>query len=223
MSNGFDRLARPYRWMEYLTFGRALQRCRCQCLPNLGETRHALVLGDGDGRFTARLLARAPHANVHAVDASPAMLRALRRRCKTAGTEDRVTTHLADLSRRLPQALQDCRFDLVATHFFLDCLTTAEVESLADRVKPLLSLDARWILSEFNIPASGFRLPARLLVRLLYLGFRLLTGLRTQQLPDYRAALLRTGFERLQTVQTLGGVLVSEVWVVRRQNWSPES
>ena len=56
----FDLIARPYRWLEYLTFGPALARCRNHFLPQLTDRRAALVLGDGDGRFLARLLAPTP-------------------------------------------------------------------------------------------------------------------------------------------------------------------
>src|SRR6185437_1080687 len=54
----FDRLARVYRWMEWLSFGPYLSRCRRAFLPQLRDARRALVLGDGDGRFTAALLRR---------------------------------------------------------------------------------------------------------------------------------------------------------------------
>ena len=62
----FDRLARLYRWMEYLTFGPWLQRCRSAFLGGIANSRRALVLGDGDGRFTARLLADCPAIRIDA-------------------------------------------------------------------------------------------------------------------------------------------------------------
>ena len=56
----FDRLARIYRWMELVTFGPLLGRCRYRFLEQLCNCRTALLLGDGDGRFAARLLAANP-------------------------------------------------------------------------------------------------------------------------------------------------------------------
>lgn len=41
----FDWIARPYRWMEYATFGRALERCRNRFLTELRDCRSALALG----------------------------------------------------------------------------------------------------------------------------------------------------------------------------------
>jgi SAM-dependent methyltransferase len=116
----FNRLAGPYRWMERLTFGPCLAWCRFAFLARAASCRHALVLGDGDGRFAARLLRANPHIHIDAVDASSSMLRALN---ENAGPHAaRVRTHLADARQWHPAA--GSPYDLVVTHFFLDCLTT---------------------------------------------------------------------------------------------------
>src|SRR5262249_30449875 len=90
----FGRLARVYRWMEWFNFGPFLWRCRCAFLGMLGKRRAALVLGDGDGRFTARLLRESAHITIDAVDASEAMLSEMRRRTGTSSS--RVQTYLSD-------------------------------------------------------------------------------------------------------------------------------
>ena len=210
----FDRLAAPYRWMEYLSFGRALERCRFHFLPLLAGRRRALVLGDGDGRFTARLLAEHPAISVHAIDGSPAMLAALTRRAAHAA--DRLTTELADL-RHWPAKEQPSSSstapDLIVTHFFLDCLATDEVTALALRLRRLAAEDALWIISEFAIPARGWMRPvAASLVAALYRAFGLLTGLGPQRLPAYSAALTRAGWQRIEDHPRLHGLLVSELW-----------
>jgi hypothetical protein len=51
----FNRLARFYRWMELVSFGPWLCWCRCAFVGEVSACRYALILGDGDGRFTARL------------------------------------------------------------------------------------------------------------------------------------------------------------------------
>ena len=69
----FDRLAGVYRWMEWLSFGPHLGRCRRAFLLEMTESRRALVLGDGDGRFTAALLRQNKAIQVDAVDVSQAL------------------------------------------------------------------------------------------------------------------------------------------------------
>lgn len=204
----FNRLARVYRWLEWFTFGPILGKCRSTYLAEMKNRRAALVIGDGDGRFTARLLKQNPHIAVDAVDVSDAMLRRLKQRAgRHAG---RVRTHLADA--RQVQLARD-KFDLIATHFFLDCLTTVEVESLAKRLHKSITSDGAWVVSEFAIPENWYgRLIARPVVTALYLAFGCLTGLAIRELPRHREALQRAGFVLTGQRKRLSGLLVSELW-----------
>jgi hypothetical protein len=47
-------------------------------------------------------------------------------------------------------------YDLVVTHFSLDCLTTEEVRSLAATLRAAVSPSARWVVSEFALPEGWF-------------------------------------------------------------------
>lgn len=207
----FDHLAGVYRWLEFGAFGPYLSRRRNACLSELGHCRRALVLGDGDGRFTARLLAVNPHVRVDAVDVSAAMLRALVRR---AGPQaERIRTYRANARDWQPPPAT-C-YDVVATHFFLDCLSTEEVRCLAATLRTALAPAALWVVSEFAVPAGSFgRLVARPVVGLLYWIFGRLTGLRIDRLPDHRAALQSAGFVLLRRQASLGGLLASELWTL---------
>lgn len=206
----FDRIAAPYRWLEYLTFGPALTRCRNHFLPALADRRRALIFGDGDGRFTARLLASNPHLQADAVDFSPGMLTLLTRRAHAAHptSATRLHTHIADARHFVPTS----RYDLVVTHFFLDCLTEPELHALAARLQPHLTATSVWVISDFRLPTGAVRLPAQALVRSLYFAFRVLTGLRTARLPDHAAALTSIGLTRTAQHLSLGGILTTELW-----------
>ncbi len=208
----FDRIARPYRWLEYLTLGPLLQRCRLHFLPRLLQTRRALLLGDGDGRFLAQLLARSPQLHADAVDLSPAMLHLLRQRAVAASptASRRLQTHQANALTFEPAGA----YDLVVTHFFLDCLTEPELDRLTSRLAPHLTPGSLWLLSDFRIPpaAGPLNLLARLLVRALYLAFRLLTGLRVTRLPDHAPFLRRIGLVPIARHHLLFGTLTTELW-----------
>jgi ubiquinone/menaquinone biosynthesis C-methylase UbiE len=210
----FNRLARFYLWMEAATFGPWLWWCRCAWLYEPGsliladrESR-ALVLGDGDGRFTARLLRAYPRIHVDAVDASPAMLQSL---LKRAGPNaPRLRVHLADARSFQPPAPP---YDLIVTHFFLDCLTTAEVQLLGETLRRSATPQTRWLVSEFAVPPGWFgAVLARPLVRLLYVAFGRLTGLAVRELPNHQAALSQSGFTLLRQKTWLFGLLTSELW-----------
>ena len=61
--------------------------------------------------------------------------------------------------------------------------------------------------------------PSRALVRALYLAFRILTGLRTRELPNHAAALTAAGFTLTAQHQSLAGLLTSQLW----ESSSPEA
>jgi SAM-dependent methyltransferase len=208
--HNFDRVARIYRWAEYLSLGPLLERTREHYLPQLRHRRHALALGDGDGRFLARLLQQNPTLQATAVDTSAAMLHQLRARCHFA--EGRLQTMQASAL----ETSADAQTDLIITHFFLDCLTQTEVETLTTRLAAQVSSGALWLVSDFAIPTGPILHPiAALYIRTLYFAFKLLTGLQTSHLPDPQTALTQAGFERIARHERLFGILYTELW--RRQ------
>ncbi|HEY0786978.1 MAG TPA: class I SAM-dependent methyltransferase [Acidobacteriaceae bacterium] len=214
---GFDRVARLYSWLEYLAFGRQLERCRSAQMPSMLHARHALVLGDGDGRFTTQLLRRNPTVHVVAIDASPAMLALLAARVQRAGASARVTLLAGDVVALLgstsPPPPLHCapgdRFDLLVSHFLLDCLSPDEVTSLVAGVLPLVVPGTPWVISEFATPSPW----TRLVVHVLYRSFRLLASLRVQRIPPYQQALRQQGFVPAAHRRLLGGLLCSSVWL----------
>ncbi len=212
VSPNFDPLARIYRWMEYLSFGPMLERCRFRFVTQCRDAQNALILGDGDGRFTARLVSIHANIQIDAVDASTAMLAQLRGRVDRVSPQasQQVRTVHDDLRRFSPAGTD---YDLVASHFFLDCLTDDEVEDLIERISPCLTPRARWLVSEFAIPRAGlWRICGRWLIRFLYFAFAKMTHLQVQQLPDYASALARHGFQRREQAHFLRGLLVAEIW-----------
>jgi ubiquinone/menaquinone biosynthesis C-methylase UbiE len=209
----FDRIARPYRALEYLTLGKKLEQTRFHFLPQLASARNALVLGDGDGRFLAKLLAENRTIEATAVDGSATMLALLRRRC-SAFTR-RLKTIQTDALVFKPEP--GVSYDLVVSHFFLDCFTAEELDRLLQNLLPALKDGTQWLISDFQIPQSKLHLPALVLVRSLYLAFRLLTGLRVTKLPDYAACLLRAGFECKDRKMFFSGILSTELWELKHR------
>ena len=203
----FDRVARIYRLAEYLSLGPLLQRTRTHFLHDLPPRHQALVLGDGDGRFLARLLAHRPHLSALAVDTSATMLQLLRHRCQPY--IQRVRTLQASALTVTPPP----DTDLIVTHFFLDCLTQSELQTLTQNIAANTAPGTLWLLSDFAIPQRALLRPlAALYIRFLYFAFRILTGLRVTHLPDPQSALTSAGFTRVARHELLCGLLYTEIW-----------
>jgi SAM-dependent methyltransferase len=205
-----DRIAPWYRWLEYFAFGPALTQRRSAFISEVRDARRVLILGDGDGRFTTAFLRENNIADVDSVELSARMLKLSAARLRRHSLESsRIRLCLGD-ARGIPLAGP---YDLIVTHFFLDCFTDSELDALVARITAAATPQARWLVSEFQVPASGWRrIAGALFIRMLYALFRTTTGLQTKRLPAYATTLRSHGFDRLHRIPALGGLLVSELW-----------
>ena len=189
--NTFDRLARPYRLLEWIAFGPLLERARFKHLHRLRGRKRILLLGDGDGRVLARVCALAPDARIDSLDLSKGMLGRAALRLPSADRAHVQFRHEDALQADYPPAT----YDAVTTFFFLDCFTDAQADSLINRLQPALTPDAVWLFADFSEPPRGLtRLRAKTWLRVMYLFFRWQTGLAARRLPDSEALLLKSGF-----------------------------
>ena len=203
-----DLIAPWYRWLEYASFGQALQQRRCHFLPDLGDARKVLMLGEGDGRFLAQFARRNTGAAIDYVDSSAEMGRLAAARVAHIG---RVRCHRRNL---LDHPLPGSGYDMVVTHFFLDCFSQEDVTKVVQAVTAATTPGARWIVSEFREPERGWRRwRARMWVSGLYAAFRLITRLEPRSLPDHGRALREAGFELQEEKIASAGLLISQMWV----------
>lgn len=204
-----DRLAPAYRWFEYAAFGTRLERHRFRFLSEVSDCRRALLLGDGDGRFAARLLNSNPKVNIDSVELSSGMIGQATRRISTAADPARIRFIQQDaLCARLNRA-----YDLVVTNFMLDCLCTPDADRLITSVADTVEDRAFWIVTEFQKPEAVLpRWHANVWLTAMYGFFRIATGLRTCSLPEYHPALHKVGFTLKQAECSMAGLITSELW-----------
>ncbi len=210
---GFDLVAPVYQFLEYTAFGSGLQRRRTHFLERVKSSRFALVLGDGDGRFLEELLAANAAVQVDSVDMSRRMTAIARDRLARrfgSACGERVRFIEADARAvRIPRT----SYDLVATHFFLDCFTDGELAPLVERIANVSAPGACWIVSEFRQPRAGMAaVHARLWLWAMYTFFRVTAGLKTRQLPDYSSMLRSNGFTLIEQNASRFQLIGSELW-----------
>jgi len=210
----FDAVAPWYRTLETLAFGNALQRARIACLDAIGSPRRALIVGEGNGRFLAALLQQHPLTRIDCVDSSERMIELARGHVlRTVPNEmSRVAFFRQDVTSLAPND----RYDLIVTHFLLDCFSTQQVGSIVARLAQTAAPNAIWLLADFRVPETGFaRIHARVWLAAMYRFFRSVARIDARELVDPSPFLRVEGFtlERQQLFRF--GMLKSESW--RRQ------
>lgn len=208
----FDRLAPYYRPMEAVAAGRIMQRCRTSFLAETVGRQRALLVGEGPGRFLVELLRTAPRIEVTVLEQSARMIREAKSRVEKRGLDaSRVEFHAMNALSCTPPAQG---FDLIATHFFLDCFGPEELDVLVGKLGQSATEDARWLLGDFCIPKRGWRrFRARVIHATMYAFFRAATGLSAKRLTPPDPFLQKAGFQRAERRLFSLGLLHSDLWV----------
>ena len=207
----FDLLAPHYRWMEVVLAGEKLQRCRTAFLDEAEAARNVLILGEGNGRFLAECRRRLAKARITCVDQSARMLSLARKRVARLGlSPEQVSFVHADALEWSPP---ENAFDLVVTHFFLDCFRSEQVEEIIRKLSRAATRQSSWLIADFQLPASGWRqCRARLILCMMYLFFRAVTALPARRLTRPDDFLRAHGFILCERKSSEWGLLHSDRW-----------
>jgi len=208
----FDPLAPHYGWMERLLAGRKLQHCRATFLREIPPPRRALVAGQGHGSFVADLLRAHPQVRCTCIDSSSGMLAAARARLREDGLDETSTEFIhADL---LEWSAPEAEFDLIVTHFFLDCFRPEQLERLMPKLSGAAAPKACWLVADFREPPSGpARWRARAILEIMYVFFRWAAALPASQLTPPDPLLERHGFTLGERRTYDWGLIHSDLWI----------
>ncbi len=208
-TSSFDRLASCYRALEWLAFGGALTRVRFHHLAALAGRKRVLILGDGDGRFLARLVKDLPEARIDSVDSSAAMLA---RACKQLSPADAARVNFRHEDAREAR-FEPAAYDAVVTLFFLDCFTVDELQPLFHRLDQALAPGGLWLWADFALPPKGWRrLRARIWLAVLYGFLRWQTGLSARELPETDSLFAAASYFLNDSTAQQAGLLRSAHW-----------
>jgi hypothetical protein len=139
-------------------------------------------------------------------------LEATRARLREGGLdESRAEFIQADM---LDWAAPHREFDLIVTHFFLDCFRPDQLDLLLPKLSEAAAPDACWLLADFQEPAAGpAKWRARAILEAMYLFFRWAAALPASQLTPPDALLARQGFALGQRRTFDWGLFHSDLWI----------
>jgi len=198
--------------MEWVLAGPKLQRCRTTFLDQALPVDSALLVGEGNGRFLSELLKRSPQTKVLFIDSSARMLDCARLRLqKQKLPVDGVTFIHENI---LQWSAPGQKFDLVVTHFFLDCFQPKQLQILIPRLAGIAKPGTRWLLADFQLPKAGWKkFRAQCVLTLMYWFFRWTTQLPARYLACPDSLLQKNGFLLQQRRQFEWELLKSDLWV----------
>lgn len=207
----FDALAPHYRWMELVLAGEKLQRCRTAFLDQIRPPENILIWGEGNGRFLLECRRAWKRARILCADASQRMLESARCRLERDGLGNEGVEFLrADVLGWSPPKET---FDLIVTHFFLDCFRPDQLREVIANLAASARPQAAWLLADFQAPDFGLqRLRARMILKTMYLFFGIATRLPARALTRPDPFLVESQFALTERRVSEWGLLHSDLW-----------
>lgn len=195
-TDAYRRVAPFYSALSRLVFGDQLKQSKTIFLKEL-SAKKILIIGGGDGLDYEEI-----HEDMSGEfwELSVSMLGQAK---KNLGNS-RLSFHLGNFK-------SNQKFDLICLPFVLDTLPDEELERFLFSFKKNLNPDAKVFMSDFFEPVS-FRQKA--LHQLMIGFFRLSTGHRRKDIPDYELAFGKAGFKLSQEKKLLKGWVRAQLWIL---------
>lgn len=206
-------MAPVYDALSRVVFGRSLQAAQTLFLPKIPSDSTILIVGGGTGSLLMEVLVHCAPKHVLFLEASAQMLARARRRvqshplagCPLAGRVE--FRHGTEADVRPGET-----FSVVMLPFVLDLLPENDLKqtflpSLIRATAP----GGVWLVTDFvNSPKPAHRL----ILKTMYLFFRLVSGIRATRLPDSYRLLTDAGLRLIDRHSVIGGQVEASYWTL---------
>jgi len=189
MQRGFDRIAAVYDELARLVFGDAIQLAQEYFVNDIPSQSKVLIIGGGTGKFLDKLLVSKSTCKVWYIEASLKMLELSKEKTNHSnrvhfihGTEDSIPS--------------DIKFDLVILNFYIDLFVDASLDPVLKKIQKVLKPNSLWYITDFVDGRKWWQL---ILLRIMYLFFRITCGVKSSKLPDWSNQLQRMGLVKVKS------------------------
>ena len=179
-SNNFDRIAFLYDRLARTVFGKSIIDAQKHFLKLIPNHATVLILGGGSGWILRELLQERPGVKVCYIDASKEMITLAKKE-----TQGRSVLFIHGTENDIPKQ----KFDIVLTHFYLDLFSTDSLRTVIAKIKASLFANGRWIVTDFRDDSWW----QSLMLKGMYIFFRLTCRIESRRLPDWSKALKEAG------------------------------
>ncbi|MBV6639838.1 MAG: class I SAM-dependent methyltransferase [Cyclobacteriaceae bacterium] len=188
--NDFDGIAWCYDPLKRLIFGDTLDRASSHFLPKINPGARILILGGGTGK----ILQDVPDGvHITFLDKSEKMLQLAQKR-----PQKNVEFVNADFLNFQPPL----KFDWVICPFFLDLFDSGTLNKVIRKIADVLVPGGELLVSDFTYRKS-------LLIRVMYVTFRIVSRVEARKIPPILKSLEGSGFQQLDSITFLNGLVFS--------------
>lgn len=190
MNNAFDKVASFYDRLALLVFGAEWKRVQLAPCDHLKGKKNILIVGGGTGQLLEGL---GSDNEVVFVELSRKMIEKAKLRKSLAAVD---FIHADYLEWRTDQI-----FDAVVFPFFLDSFSKTSLDKIIEKSRSELKPNGELHVLDFEKSSMLHNL----LIKLMFLFFRITTGLESRELLDFRSAILAQDFVMMNECSLYNG------------------
>ena len=203
VAKGFSILAPIYDHLAELIFGNAILESQTSFISRIASQSTILILGGGTGRILRKLDDLGVPLKIDYVEISQGMINRAKK------------NNLINLEIRfLTEKPSNCeQYDVVFAAFYFDVLTNNELIQEIREIRYLIAPDGMVILTDFQVTGNAFsRVWQKSITTIMYLFFRLVTGMNTMKLHNFQIFLASENFKTVDEKLFFGGFIASRVF-----------
>lgn len=176
MATDYDLISRIYDPLSRIVFGRTLMRAQEALLPAVKIGSRILIVGGGTGEILEHLGAlHIRGLGIHYLESSARMIAMAKKR-------DYAVHVVGFIHRSIEEYDTTLQFDVIITPFLFDNFTQPQAEANFHKLSSLLKLDGIWLYTDYHINNDSTWWQ-KLLLRTMYLFFRVVSGVETHSMP----------------------------------------
>lgn len=175
MTANYDHIAGFYDRLSRLVFGSSIVRAQVCLLPFIPACAQILIIGGGTGWILEEIAAVHPQGlNIDYIESSAKMIALSQQR-----------KYQNNIVHFIHQPIEDHvfakQYDVIITPFLFDNFSKDKIALLFEKLNTTLKPNGRWLFADFVIDAQS-SLWQKLLLWVMYLFFRITSGIQTREL-----------------------------------------
>ncbi len=205
MAGNFNGIAWIYDSMAKLVFGKTIRLAQINMLQAIPPGSRILIVGGGTGWILEEIsVVHGTGLRITYVDSSAKMISLAKKKYAANNrvkfvNESILTTNLYDT------------YNVVITPFIFDVFSTHTARLVFERINLHVKDSSLWLYSDFNA-STGISLGQKVLLKIMYLFFRLCCGIEAKQLPDMDRYFLEHGYRLALEKNYMGNFITSRVY-----------
>jgi len=207
--HSFSPVAAIYDSLARLVFGRKLQEAQAANLIYIKDNSRILIIGGGSGWILQQVLKATQNSKIIYLEASSNMLQQTKKRNQNISFNNKIEYRLGTED----SIEKEEKFDFIVANFFFDLFSPDYLKMIMLKLYNALAPTGSFLITDFILPVnSKAKWRSRLLLKSMYLFFRITCGISAASLPDWENYLRQFPLVELKSRYFYYGLIKSTIF-----------